>query len=126
MYFLNKVYENKCHECLLNHLIFQANEKFHKVAPLPQKGGIHRHTGKKANKKHSKDFLKFKHVLKPSTVRFQSCPTKRYTVQKRNNLAGMLNNYAPLLHSLNFHSCLHMGHCCCTCCEFSHFKMQCM
>lgn len=34
---------------------------------------------------------------------------------------------APLMrHSLNFHSCRHMGHCCCTCCEFSHFKMQCM
>lgn len=29
-------------------------------------------------------------------------------------------------HSLNFHSCLHMGHCCWTCWEFSHFKMQCM
>lgn len=31
-----------------------------------------------------------------------------------------------LYHSLNFHSCLHIGHCCCTCWEFSHFKMQCM
>lgn len=29
-------------------------------------------------------------------------------------------------HSLNFHSCRHMGQCCCTCCAFSHFRMQCM
>lgn len=29
-------------------------------------------------------------------------------------------------HSLNFHSCRHMGQCCCTCCAFSHLRMQCM
>lgn len=29
-------------------------------------------------------------------------------------------------HSLNFHSCRHIGQCCCTCWEFSHFRMQCM
>lgn len=29
-------------------------------------------------------------------------------------------------HSRNFHSWRHMGQCCCTCCEFSHLRMQCM
>lgn len=29
-------------------------------------------------------------------------------------------------HSLNFHSWRHIGHCCWTCCEFNHFRMQCM
>lgn len=29
-------------------------------------------------------------------------------------------------HSLNFHSWRHMGQCCCTCCAFSHLRMQCM
>lgn len=29
-------------------------------------------------------------------------------------------------HSLNFHSCRHMGQCCCTCCAFSHLRMQCI
>ena len=28
------------------------------------------------------------------------------------------------LHSLNFHSCLHMGQRCWACCELSHFMMQ--
>lgn len=32
--------------------------------------------------------------------------------------------WAP--HSLNFHSCRHMGQCCCTCCALSHLRMQCM
>lgn len=27
---------------------------------------------------------------------------------------------------MNFHSWRHMGQCCCTCCECSHFRMQCM
>ena len=31
-----------------------------------------------------------------------------------------------LHYSLNFHSCLHIGHSWCTCCEFSHLTMQCM
>lgn len=29
-------------------------------------------------------------------------------------------------HSLNCHSCLHMGHSCCVGWEFSHFNIQCM
>ena len=33
-------------------------------------------------------------------------------------------NNRPLLHSLNFHSCLHMGQRCWACCELSHFMMQ--
>lgn len=65
-------------ESFLNHLIFQANEKLHKVASFPQE----EFTGKLA-KRQTKDkarlCFKFKHVLKPSTVRFQSRPTKRYT-----------------------------------------------
>lgn len=43
------------------------------------------------------------------------------------SLSLSLSLYESLqVHSLNFHSCRHMGHCCWTCCEFSHFKMQCM
>ena len=29
-------------------------------------------------------------------------------------------------HSLNFHSCRHIGHCCWTCWELSHLRMQCI
>lgn len=44
----------------------------------------------------------------------------------RGSLSLSLGRPPPQDHSLNFHSCRHMGHCCWTCCEFSHFKMQCM
>lgn len=44
---------------------------------------------------------------------------------RRGCLCGAAGGGRPA-HSLNFHSWRHMGQCCCTCCAFSHLRMQCM